>query len=189
MRINLQLFTFKPGALIPINYQYPLSAVVYKILARADNDYAAFLHDKGYSQQGSLKSFKLFSFSDLRTPFKIKGDRLLLLTQEALLQISFHLPQAAENFIKELFINQQIKIADKKSRSVFNVAKVEALPVSLMDDEIQELVLEPLSPMVCGIREKEKRHYTFLSPENADFANQLIYNAMLQQLLLQFLHF
>src|SRR5581483_7271554 len=139
MQLNLHLTSNHASSILPINYQYPLSAAIYKIIARADNEYASFLHDKGYAQKDSLKSFKLFSFSDLRMPFTIKGDRLQLLTREAKLQVSFHLPKAAETFIKGLFMNQQIEIADKRSKAVFTVAQVEALPVSLKQDEIQEL--------------------------------------------------
>lgn len=176
MHLNLHLISNYSSSLLPINYQYPLSAVIYKILARADSEYATFLHEKGYRHEGSLKSFKLFSFSDLKTPFKIKGDRLQLLTREAKLQVSFHLPMAAENFIKGLFMNQQLEIADKRSKAVFTVAQVEALPVPLKQEEIQELVLQPLSPIVCGIIEKDRKHYTFLSPEDADFISQLMNN-------------
>src|SRR5690554_4883241 len=121
------------GNQIPINYQYPLSAVIYKILAKGNTEYAQFLHETGYG-----KGFKLLSFSQLNVPFRIerfdkiegigKKDRMRLLGDEASFQIAFHLPQAMENFVKGLFQSEQIDIADKKSKVSFSVKSVESLP-------------------------------------------------------------
>ncbi|MFT3949928.1 MAG: CRISPR-associated endoribonuclease Cas6 [Agriterribacter sp.] len=178
MRFKLTLVTQQNLALIPANYQYPLSAAIYKIIARADGAYATFLHEQGYRQAGSLKSFKLFTFSDIRTPFKITGDRLRLTTQHAELEVCFHLPQAAENFIKGLFMQQQLDIADKKSKARFEIQSVESLPDPLQSYKPQELVnitLKPLSPVVAGLP-NEKGNYDFLSPEDIRFTESLLYN-------------
>ena len=105
MRFKLNLLSKNAYPAIPVNYQYPLSAVIYRILSSADHSYATFLHDAGYQKKDSLKSFKLFTFSDLRTPFQIDGDRFRLLTAQAELEVCFHLPQAAEKFIRGLFMN------------------------------------------------------------------------------------
>ena len=175
MQFHLVLAALSKGSFIPINNSYAISAVIFKVLHKADSDYAAFLHNKGYTQKDSLKSFKLFTFSDLKTPFQIRGDRLLLLTGQAELVVSFHLPQAAETFIKGLFIQQQIEIADRKSRAAFTITRVEALPLPLTNDAIQELVLQPRSPMVCGLK-NERGNYSFLPPEHPEFIPQLMYN-------------
>jgi len=37
--------------LIPINYQYPLSSAIYRIIAKGDRQYADFLHEKGYGKE------------------------------------------------------------------------------------------------------------------------------------------
>jgi CRISPR-associated endoribonuclease Cas6 len=175
MHFLLTLSTDSSRQQLPVNYQYPLSAVIYKILQRADSEYADFLHNSGYKKEGSLKTFKLFSFSDIKTPFQNTGDRLLLLTRYAELVVSFHLPQAAENFIKGIFQHQQIEIADKKSRVVFMIDQVSALPLPLAAGEMQEVLLQPLSPVVAG-NKNEKNEYTFLSPEHPDFVRRLMYN-------------
>jgi CRISPR-associated endoribonuclease Cas6 len=175
MKFRLKLTTSCIGALLPICYQYPLSAAIYRILDRADNEYAAFLHNKGYQKTNSLKSFKLFSFSDLKTPFKILNDRLLLLSNGIELLISFHLPHAAETFIKGLFMNQEIEIADKKSRVVLSISQVETIPTGLSLDKFQKVLLQPLSPVVCGLK-NDRRQYDFLAPDDPAFVSQLMYN-------------
>jgi CRISPR-associated endoribonuclease Cas6 len=114
MRIELTLTPCAGHGLLPVNYQYPLSAAIYKIIQQADEKYSTFLHDEGYKLNG--KSFKLFSFSDLRMPFRIQGDRLHINGSPASLIISFHIDEAATNFIKGLFLNQQFAIADKISK-------------------------------------------------------------------------
>ncbi len=101
MRLELTLTPCAGNGLLPINYQYPLSAVIYKIIQQADEKYSAFLHNEGYKLNGG-KSFKLFSFSDLRIPFRIQGDRLHINGSSALLTISFHIDEAATNFIKRI---------------------------------------------------------------------------------------
>ncbi|MGN6494795.1 MAG: CRISPR-associated endoribonuclease Cas6 [Agriterribacter sp.] len=178
MRFRLILTRADNANVIPINLQYPLSAVIYKIIAEADSAYATFLHDTGYKQRHSLKSFKLFTFSDLKTPFNINGDRLVLLTNKAELVVCFHLPQAAENFIKGLFLHQQFDIADRTSKARFEVQSVEAIPNPLQQYKEQEIIhisLKPLSPVVAGLP-NDKGNYDFLSPEVARFADSLVYN-------------
>ena len=50
------------GDLLPFNYQYEQSAVIYRILAQANTQYASWLHENGYQLNGS-KRFKLFCYS------------------------------------------------------------------------------------------------------------------------------
>ncbi len=172
MRFKLSLQTQR-GSLLPFNYQYPLSSAIYKIIQRADSEFAAFLHDTGYGE--GHKSFKLFTFSDIRTPFVRKGDRMQLGTGEAELTVCFYLPLAAENFIKGLFMNQQLEVADRLSKVVFQISQVEFLAEQIVRET--GVILQPLSPVVVG-RKNERGHYDYRSPEDADFAECLYYNWM-----------
>jgi len=173
VRLLLTLTNAKEKQLIPVNYQYPLASAIYKILQNADAEYSEFLHEKGYG-----KGFKLFTFSDIKCPFKIDGDRLLLLSNKIKITVCFQLPKAAEIFIKGLFLSQQIDIADRKSKTSFTVEQVESLasPLDLFkkNDEI-EILLKPLSPVVCGIK-NEKGNYDFLSPADDRYEEMLFVN-------------
>ena len=60
-KITLKL-NRKYGNLLPFNYQYEQSAVIYRILAQADTQYSSWLHENGYQLNGS-KRFKLFCYS------------------------------------------------------------------------------------------------------------------------------
>jgi CRISPR-associated endoribonuclease Cas6 len=175
MRLQLTLTPCAGHGLLPVNYQYPLSAAIYRIIQQADEKYSAFLHNEGYKLNG--KSFKLFSFSDLRVPFRIQGDRLHINGSPASLIISFHIDEAATNFIKGLFINQQLEIADKISRTPFSVTNVQLLPDSFafVRHTEPEVVLQPLSPLVVG-RKNSKGNYDYLNPADPDFNEWFIHN-------------
>ena len=173
MKFRVKLSSISESLVIPVNYQYPLSAALYRIIAKGDEEYGFFLHEKGYG-----KGFKLFSFSQLKVPFKIQGDRLQLLSNEVEFMVSFHIPEAMENFVKGLFQSETIDIADKKSKVRFKVKSVESVPNSLQtfkDREIISLQLNLLSPVVAGIP-NEKGNYDFLSPDDPRFSESLIFN-------------
>lgn len=173
MRFRLTLQSDSVSTIIPVNYQYPLSAAVYKILDTADKDYASFLHTTGYG-----KGFKLFTFSQINCPFKINGDRLTLLSDKLYFEIAFHLPAAAENFIKGLFQTQKLTIADKFSKGIFTIVSVESIPVHLPGKTANELItttLTPLSPIVTGIPD-EKGKDEYLAPGDPRFTASAIYN-------------
>lgn len=175
MRFSITL-SVKEGNILPINYQYPLSAVLYRIISKGDAKYAQFLHERGYGKKD--KGFKLFTFSQLNVPFKIEGDRMRIVGNEVSFQIAFHLPQAMESFVKGLFQSEQIDIADKKSRMSFVVKSVESVPNALLaykDNEIIPLELKLLSPLVVGVQ-NEKANYNFLSPDDPRFSESFLYN-------------
>jgi CRISPR-associated endoribonuclease Cas6 len=172
MRFKLNLQSIHKQAILPFNYQYPLSSAIYKIIQSADAEFAAFLHNTGYGH--GHKSFKLFTFSDIRTPFVKNGDRMQLQTGDAELIVCFYIPQAAENFIRGLFLDQQLQIADHKSRTTFLISQVESMHVPY-NSKTQKQVLQPLSPLVVG-KKNNRGHYDYRSPEDEDFRDCLLHN-------------
>ncbi len=178
MQFKLTL-TGPKGQLIPINYQYPLSACIYKIIERADAAYSLFLHNEGHHAAGRLKSFKLFTFSNLSMPCRRIDDRLQIESDRAEMQIAFHIPETAEKFVIGIFKDQRVEIAGKYSKAAFTISQVEALPGLLPNpgspEEMVQATLQPLSPIVAGYK-NERGHYTYLSPEHPDFIHWLLHN-------------
>lgn len=153
MRFRITLISEDRDPVLPLNYSYPLSAVIYRILAKGNAEYASFLHETGYG-----KGFKFFTFSQVNVPF--------------------HLPQAMESFVKGLFQSEIIEIADKKSKACFLVKSVETLPNPLQKFKVTELVsleLSPISPIVAGLK-NDKGYYDFLSPADSRYVESLIFN-------------
>src|SRR5699024_10914126 len=133
MRFKLNLYkTF--GNEIPINYQYPLSAAIYRILNKGDAEYASFLHEKGYG-----KGYKFFTFSDLKLKFKlVNDDRMRLLEERVSFYVHFHLPEASRTFVEGLFKSEEIVIADRKSKVVFRVQSIFSMDNPLKEMEPRE---------------------------------------------------
>ena len=172
MRFLLNLSSILPAQRITFNYQYPLSAAIYKIIHRADETYATFLHEQGY-RYGN-KSFKFFTFSDLQMPFVGQGNKMVMTTRNALLTICFQVPDAAENFIKGLFINQQLDIADNRDKATFIVQQVTAITTPVFSVN-KAILLHPMSPIVVG-RNNERGNYDYVSPDKPDFSTLLVNN-------------
>lgn len=161
--------------LIPINYQYPLSSSIYKILSKGDEEYAKFLHETGYG-----KGYKFFTFSDLKFKFKLENkDRMRLLGNNIELIVSFHMPEASKSFIEGLFRSEQIVIADKNSRAVFKVSSIQSLNSpfneSIPDNEIIQVLFKPISAVLIGVKNSNNT-YDYLSPNKEGYIESLIYN-------------
>lgn len=171
MRFKIELYRIE-GDKLPINYQYPLSAAIYKILAKGDADYAQFLHESGYG-----KGYKFFTFSDLKLKFKLEGDRMQLLEDKLSFYIHFHLPEASRNFVEGLFKSEEIVIADQRSRVVFKVQSILSTDNSLKKYDLRELIkitVKPTSAIVTGIK-NERDHYDYILPDQKEFVNSLIF--------------
>lgn len=173
MQLQLQLAFTGRAPLLTFNYPYPLSAAIYKIIQRADEGYAAFLHGEGYRLNG--KTFKLFTFSDLRVPFTRNGNFMRLEGTTAELTVCFYLPGAAETFIKGLFMHQQLEVANRETKVRFAVTGVESLFAE--PKKGRPLLLQVLSPVVTGPKDRAG-HYTYLPPGHPDFTYWLKHNLL-----------
>lgn len=96
----------KYGDLLPFNYQYEQSAVIYRILAQADTQYSSWLHENGYDVNG-CKRFKLFCYS----PFIFEKVRplpeagyLKIIGERAVWYISFIPEKALLSLFKEYLL-------------------------------------------------------------------------------------
>ncbi len=146
MRLRLSLRPTTPEPRVPINYQYPLSAVIYKILQQAAPEYARFLHSKGYpAPTGRL--MKLFTFSKLWIPGGRRDGRTLV-GQNApwTLQIgSPMLDEFVQGFVLGLFETLELVIAGQGQHARFQIEQVEALPVPPFSQTMRFKCLSPIS--------------------------------------------
>ena len=65
-KLNFNLIGSDDKPLIPINYQYMLSAWIYKVLNTGNPEIASWLHQQGFKADN--KHFRLFTFSKLNIP-------------------------------------------------------------------------------------------------------------------------
>ncbi len=165
MRIRLALEPMDRQCIIPINYQYPLSAAIYRILNQASPEYAAFLHQRGYVS-ATGKPLKLFTFSRLWCP----GIRQVATTlhinhrQPCFLQVSSPmLEDFVQHFVIGLFQQQQLDIAGSQVVGKFLITQVETLAPPSFESEMK---FRCLSPMVVSLMHEHRgaRKTHFLRP-------------------------
>jgi CRISPR-associated endoribonuclease Cas6 len=175
MRFKLSLGKIGNGNSIPINYQYEVSAWIYKTIHFGDPVFSEWLHTHGYCD--GRKTFKLFTFSGIQAfPYQIKGDRLIIQALQASITISFYLDEAAEPFIIGLFKKQEFSIGDSRSRMDFSISAVERLP----DIDIRPTMqFKALSPIVISTLEPEiSKNAQYLDPQHVNY-QQLFFRNLL----------
>lgn len=156
MRLKISLET--QDKKLPLNYNYYLSSAIYKLLKFGSEDFAKFLHDKGFQLHN--KQYKLFSFA-LRFERTLINDKdIHLLSKKAYLFISSPL---IEDFIRNLIIGtldqQSIEISDGIIKNKFFIRQIETIPQPEFK-EINYFVL--LSPMVLStVRENDNKLHQY----------------------------
>ena len=173
MKFKLKLYLEKSvfGNILPINYQYELSAVIYRILSSGDNEYALWLHDNGFLKE--LKQFKFFTYSPLLIrSFKQIDDRLSIYNDVVEWYITFLPDKSTETFIRGIFTDRIFQLGDKKSKVQFRVQSIEALaPIKYQP----EMTFQSLSP-ICIVRREENGGNTYLLPTDPDAAGTILYS-------------
>lgn len=170
MRLKITFKLPTSRQVLPLNYQYPLSAWVYKVLEMGDKDFSKFLHEHGYRHENQ-KTFKLFTFSNLQFPDKmwriIKGtDRMEVFSGTAQIILSFQIPVAAEKFVTGLFKDQKTEIGDRISTVKMEVATIEMLTYPEFSEVMR---FSTLSPVVITKVTDETKYEQYLKPGDIDF--------------------
>ena len=169
-KINLKIDR-KHGDLLPFNYQYEQSAVIYRILAQADTQYSSWLHENGYLLNGS-KRFKLFCYS----PFIFEKARPLpdagclnIIGERAVWYISFIPERSTMEFIQGIFAHQRFTIGNKEYKVTFNIVGVEAMPMPQLSED---MTFQAISPICVKLHKDNITQY--LSPDNPKFAQGIL---------------
>ncbi|MFP4622196.1 MAG: CRISPR-associated endoribonuclease Cas6 [Bacteroidales bacterium] len=172
MRFRLTLENTDKG-LLPLNYQYELSAWIYKTLNYGNREFADWLHREGYTND--YKQFKLFTFSNLLVPeYHIEGDRMKIESRECELIVSFYPINSLEYFVSGLFSNQAFSIGDKRSKAPFAVKTVEKLPEPEFRTEME---FKALSPILVSYKKSENQKYArYMQPGDEEYGDLLIKN-------------
>lgn len=129
---------------LPLNYNYPLSATIYKLLQFGSPAFSEFLHEIGFQEKG--KSYKLFSFALRFNKIpEINNNRFYLKSENVSLFISSPLIDTfIQNFIIGTFENQFIEINYNNINSKFVIEQVESLPAPIFSNTSKFTLLSPL---------------------------------------------
>jgi len=174
MRFKITLNRIGRQRMLPMDYQYYLSAWIYKVIGKADPEFSNFLHTEGYAT--GYKQFKLFNYSPLifgrptlwkeKNLFEIRTDQLSL-------SVSFHLAEAAEKFIIGLFNNQQVYVGDQFNGLDLVVSQVERLP----EPELKSTMnYRAVSPVVISLKDETDKYAQYLTPADENYTELLRQN-------------
>lgn len=177
MRFKVTLQSIDRRAVLPINYQYPLSSWIYKTLEQGDPDLAGFLHEEGYAGDGHRR-YKFYSFSELRTPgARVNGDRLVLTRPEAEFAISFLADQAAQGLVMGMFRQAgAFWLGDGESGVNFTVSSVEMLKPPDFEGSADFFTVSPVVISVSEQAEDGRPAKRYLSPLDEGFEAQFLGN-------------
>lgn len=174
MRLLLTLQCRK-GSLIPLNYQYLISAWIYKVLGKANADFSYHLHNTGYAIDG--KQFKLFTYGRLEArPYEILSKQGLMRvdSEEVKLMLSFWVDDAMQNFVMGLFQDQHIGIGNKLFAPVdFYIKQVQMLPKPAFHTTMR---YETVMGIVISQQKESDKYAQYLSPLDKDYQHLLLQN-------------
>lgn len=171
-KLTLQLQSEALGRDIPINYQYPLQAAIYKTLSHSDEAFSAWLHDNGYQIDG--KRFKLFTFSNLIVPqygINKERERLIVKSDIVILYLSFLPEQSTQQFIQGMFANQTLEIADYISGAQFIIREIQVMKP--LEGYQPLLTFNTLSP-ICVSMHNEHGKMDYLRPDHSKYEEALL---------------
>ena len=167
MRLLLNLEIDGNKRVLPFNYQYPLSAWIYKTIHLGNHEFATFLHHKGFIT--GEKSYKFFTFSNLLIPakgFKVVENAMQFLCDQIGLELSFLVPDASQHFIAGIFKNQHFSIGDKQNQVSFAVRSVEALPFPGCSGKCR---YSALAPIIVSRYDESRKHAEYIKPGHSDY--------------------
>ena len=174
MRFKITLNRTGRQRMLPMDYQYYLSAWIYKVIGKADPEFSTFLHSEGYTLGN--KRFKLFTYSPLNfgRPTLWKEKSLFEIhTDQLFLGVSFHLAEAAEKFIIGLFNNQQVYVGDQFNGLDLVVTQVERLPEPALNSTMS---YRAVSPVVISMKNENSKYAQYLSPVATNYMDLLRQN-------------
>jgi CRISPR-associated endoribonuclease Cas6 len=170
MELRLTL-SISGGDTLPVNYQYPISSWIYRVISQADAGYAEFLHQGGFRHD--WRHFKMFTFSQLDArPYRVFGNRMRLLGKEVSLTLRFAVNSSMEHFLTGLFLKQQLTLGDRYNRVDLEVTRVEAVAPPVFQETMSYRCLSP----ICVSRTRSDGTTEYLSPEAPDYGELLVRN-------------
>jgi len=142
LRLKLSLSTLQNSTL-SVNFNYALSAAIYKYLHFSSPEFSSFLHNKGYVTNG--KSYKLFSFALRFNDFTISNNKIFINNSKAELFITSPIvDDFIKNFILSSFNKGEFEIFAEGINTKFFIELMEAIPDKDFNKKEKFKLLSPL---------------------------------------------
>jgi len=159
VRIKFRFASNEP-IVIPVQYNHALQSMIYNNISP---ELADFLHDQGFLLNG--RSFKLFTFSRLRGPFKIRRDGKIEFSSSVDLTVA----SPIERFLRELSEGMLRKTHFVLLRQKIFLESVSVCPPVDFDNVPDEVKIKMLSPVVAYKTDKDSGKTIYYSPWDETF--------------------
>ncbi len=147
MRIKVTLCPINRNATLPVNYNYFLTGLIYRIVAKSSTDYSQFLHDEGYKVGESKNGFKLFAYSMLMdSKAKVKGNNIVFSGKPLTWNITSPVCDFIQHLVTGVFAEgQEIRIGPAPLSAIFRIEQVETLPCPQFTETMRFTCLSPIT--------------------------------------------
>ena len=163
MRIKFRFSSDEP-IVIPVQYNHALQSMLYNNISP---ELADFLHDQGFLLNG--RSFKLFTFSRLRGPFKMRDDGKIEFTSSVELTVA----SPIERFLRELSEGMMQRTHFVLLKQDIFLESVRVCPEINFEALGDDVKVKMLSPVVAYRTHKDSGKTIYYSPWDEAF-NELI---------------
>lgn len=160
MRLEIILKPEQKKFLLPINYNYPLSSVIYKIFEAAGKNFSEWLHSKGFTIDEG-KRFKFFNFSKLFfNKLKVDGNTIL---GEG--NVKFYLSSPIEeslitNFVNGLLEIHKFYLGTASCGTNFKITKISKIQPPKFDTDMKFVMLSP----TVASKQTQDGHIKYMFP-------------------------
>ena len=155
------------GNVLPVSYQYELSAAVYRRIRENFDTYLRWLSSNGFAPVDDCRN-RLFSFSNLYIPrIRVENDRLHILVKKVQMWISFLPVRGTREFVEDLFSGITFVLGDRRSRVELEVEEIVDCPAPEFGIESEYLALSPIVFMVA----RSNRSMEYIGPDHPSYAD------------------
>lgn len=165
MNCILQLRSEKPIRL-PINYNHIIQGWLYHSISETLAD---FLHDYGFVV--GKRAFRLFCFSRLMGPYKIKGQEIVY-DQNVRLIITSPLPFFLEELVNGIMLCSSIHWGD----NWVTVEKIETYHSVVSGNEIIVRCLSPVTVYSTMLRPDGRKYTVYFEPKESGYGELITHN-------------
>lgn len=155
------------GNVLPVSYQYELSAAVYRRIRENFETYLHWLSSNGFAPVDDCRN-RLFSFSNLYIPrIRVENDRLHILVKKVQMWISFLPVRGTREFVHTLLEGDTFVLGDRRSRVELAVEEIIDCPTPEFGTEAEYLALSPIVFMVA----RSNRSMEYIGPDYPSYAD------------------
>jgi CRISPR-associated endoribonuclease Cas6 len=162
MRFKITLETDGKQRMLPMDYQYCLSAWIHNIIANTHSGFSDLLHSEGYTT--GARHFHSFNYSPLdfgKPTISTEESLIEITTSRVTFNMSFCLSDAAEKFIAGMFNNQQVYVGDKFNGLNMTVVQVERLTMPALQETMH---YRTASSVVVSLGGEQSKYAKYMPP-------------------------